>query len=104
MQLVDRYSDPRFRLPYPGEVRDESHYQEQSLTLDGLLGIIKTWSAFQTMVSRCGAERGDALLQQTREGLHAVLSNGDPEVDNNVIPVTVRYSYFLLMARKPASP
>ncbi|XP_037072977.1 putative methyltransferase DDB_G0268948 isoform X2 [Pollicipes pollicipes] len=102
--VEDRYSDPRFRLPFPGEVRDESHYQERTLTLDGLLGGISTWSGFQTMVDRCGAERGEALLRQTRERLHAVLSNGDPEVDTSAIAITVRYFYFLLMARKPVPP
>ncbi|XP_037072387.1 putative methyltransferase DDB_G0268948 [Pollicipes pollicipes] len=103
-EVADRYSDPRFRLPYPGEVRDESHYQERTLTLDGLLGGISTWSGFQTMVDRCGAERGEALLQQTRERFHAVLSSGDPKVDTSAITITVRYFYFLLMARKPVSP
>ncbi|XP_037073181.1 putative methyltransferase DDB_G0268948 [Pollicipes pollicipes] len=104
--VEDRYSDPRYQLPYPGEVRDESHYQEQTLTLDGLLGFIRTLSSFQTMVNRCGAERGETFLQQTRERFHAVFSNGEPEVEVEVddVAITLRFPYFLLMARKPVSP
>ncbi|XP_037073180.1 putative methyltransferase DDB_G0268948 [Pollicipes pollicipes] len=101
--VEDRYGDPRFRLPYPGEVRDESHDQEQTLTLDGLLGFIGSLGSFQKMMARCGAERGEALLQLTRERFQSVLSNGKPEVDTSDIGITLRHPYFLLMARKPVS-
>ncbi|XP_037084303.1 uncharacterized protein LOC119104690 [Pollicipes pollicipes] len=65
--VEDGYRDPRFRLPFPGEVRDEGHYQDQTLTLDGVLAYIKTFGCYQKMVRRCGAKRGEALLQQTKE-------------------------------------
>jgi len=102
-EVADKYIDPRFRLPYPGEIREEDHYVESEITVDQVLGEMRSWSGFQTLVRDCGEEQGEAVISKARDGFVAELSKDGKEVDTSKATITQRFYYFLLMARKPAA-
>ena len=101
--LDEAYRGTMRLIPYPDAVWDEeSHYIEQSIAIDQVLGEISSLSSFQTMVTKCGAEKGEELLQDVRKKLLDVIADGEKRgIDTSA--ATVRRPCFFILARKPVA-
>ena len=88
-------------IRYPDTVWDEeSYFHERPLSVEYALGEFSSWSAFQTMATSCGVEKGEELLQQMRKELLDVIADGGKR-GIDVAAATDRRQCFLMLARKP---
>ena len=88
-------------IKYPDVLWDEkSYFIEQPLSIEPILGEISTWAGFKNMVTSCGAEKGEELLQDVRKRLLDVIADGEKR-GIDTAAATVRRYYYFIMARKP---
>uniref|UniRef100_A0A2P2I0K5 Methyltransferase DDB_G0268948-like n=2 Tax=Hirondellea gigas TaxID=1518452 RepID=A0A2P2I0K5_9CRUS len=98
-KLVDGdYRDPRFRIPYPHTVRDDSHRCTRSVTVEQVKGYIGSMSGYQTYCKMKGQEQGEFVLKTFGERLLEELGSSKAEE----AALELCHPYFLLMGRKPA--
>ena len=90
-------------IKYPEKVWDESSFfNERDLSMEHMLGVISSLSSFQIMVTSCGAEKGEELLQQVKKELLAVIAAGEKR-GIDTAAATVRRPFYLILARKPVA-
>ena len=97
------YRDAMRLIKYPEKVWDESSFfNERDLSMEHILGEISSLSCFQSVVTSCGNEKGEELLQQLKKELLDVIADGEKR-GIDTAAATVRRPFYLIMARKPVA-
>ncbi|XP_064117068.1 putative methyltransferase DDB_G0268948 isoform X1 [Macrobrachium nipponense] len=95
----EAYSDDRFVIPYPGIVRDETHYVDKMMSVSDITGYLTSWSGFQNFKEKNGELAAQKILDDFQNGFMKLLDVSTAPEDTQVC---MRLQFFLLMGRKPS--